>query len=173
MFFFCAVLFLAVVHFLSFSIHRQLRLYIYKLVGLEFCKRKQTKYSVNSIEKIESKTTHIVFSLCFLLSVRFQSYFETVLTSFITLLKKRTDSKKHNTKKHRVSRFCCYFLKKGIKKVRCLFSYQGHPTTIFGKYLFGRRFEIQNFRKICCKIYCLPTSPRIFEHLKHGIIAHF
>ena len=25
---------------------------------------------------------------------------------------------------------------------------QGHPTTIFGKYLFGRRFEIQNFRSI-------------------------
>ena len=25
------------------------------------------------------------------------------------------------------------------------------------KYLFGRRFEIQNFRNICCKISCLPA----------------
>ena len=50
---------------------------------------------------------------------------------------------------------------------------QGHPTTIFGKYLFGRRFEIENFRNICCKISCLPASPRIFEHLKYGIIARF
>ena len=34
---------------------------------------------------------------------------------------------------------------------------QGHPTTIFGKYLFGRRFQIWNFRNICCKISaCLP-----------------
>ena len=40
-------------------------------------------------------------------------------------------------------------------------------------YLFGRRFEIQNFRNICCKISCLPASPRIYEHLKKGIIAHF
>ena len=52
-------------------------------------------------------------------------------------------------------------------------SWQGHPTSIFGKYLFGRRFEIYNFRNICCKISCLPASPRIFEHLKNGIIAHF
>ena len=41
------------------------------------------------------------------------------------------------------------------------------------KYLFGRRFENQNFRNICCKISCLPASPRIFEHLKNGIIAYF
>ena len=25
---------------------------------------------------------------------------------------------------------------------------QGHSTSIFGKYLFGRRFEIQNFEKV-------------------------
>ena len=49
---------------------------------------------------------------------------------------------------------------------------QGHPTSIFGKYLFGRRFEIQKFRNICCKISCLLASPRIFEHLKKGKIAH-
>ena len=44
----------------------------------------------------------------------------------------------------------------------CTYMYQGHPTSIFGKYLFGRRFEIQNFWNICCKISCLPASPRIF-----------
>ena len=49
---------------------------------------------------------------------------------------------------------------------------QGHPTTIFGKYLFGRRFEIYTFRNICCKISCLPASPRIFENLKNVIIAY-
>ena len=50
---------------------------------------------------------------------------------------------------------------------------QGHPTSIFGKYLFGRRFEIWNLWNICCKISCLLTSPRIFEPLKNGIIAYF
>ena len=35
---------------------------------------------------------------------------------------------------------------------------KGHLTSIFGKYLFGRRFEIQNFQNICCKISYLPTS---------------
>ena len=50
---------------------------------------------------------------------------------------------------------------------------QGHPTSIFGKYLFGRRFEIRNVRNICCKMSCLPVSPRIFENLINGIIAHF
>ena len=52
---------------------------------------------------------------------------------------------------------------------------KGHSTSCFvrgtqrqfsEKYLFGRRFEIQNFRNIRCKISCLPASPRIFEHLK-------
>ena len=50
---------------------------------------------------------------------------------------------------------------------------QEHPPSIFGKYLFGRRFEIENFRNICCKISCLPACPRIFEHLRDGTIAHF
>ena len=51
---------------------------------------------------------------------------------------------------------------------------QGHPMSIFGKYLFGRRFEIQNFRNICCKTSCLPASPGIFEKLqKNRIIVHF
>ena len=48
-----------------------------------------------------------------------------------------------------------------------------HATSIFGKYLFGRLFEIQNFRNISCEISCLPASPKIFEHLKNGIIPHF
>ena len=30
-------------------------------------------------------------------------------------------------------------------------------------YLFGRRFEVQNFRIIFWKISCLPASPRIFK----------
>ena len=50
---------------------------------------------------------------------------------------------------------------------------QEHPATFSGKYLFGRRFEIYNFRNICCKISCLPASPRIFEELKNGITVHF
>ena len=28
-------------------------------------------------------------------------------------------------------------------------------------------------RNICCKISCLPASPRILEHLTNGIIAYF
>ena len=51
--------------------------------------------------------------------------------------------------------------------------WQGHPTAIFGKYLFGRWFGTYNFRNICCKISCLPASRRVFEHLKNGIITHF
>ena len=30
------------------------------------------------------------------------------------------------------------------------FNKTGHPTSIFGKYLIGRQFEIQNIRSICC-----------------------
>ena len=62
-----------------------------------------------------------------------------------------------------------------------LFCNQGHPTSIFGKYLFGRLFEtLEDYLRY--KIFgtffvkfraCLPRSPRIFEHLKNGIIAHF
>ena len=39
------------------------------------------------------------------------------------------------------------------------FNKTGHPTSIFGKYLFGRQFEIQNIRSICCMkkfLACLP-----------------
>ena len=31
----------------------------------------------------------------------------------------------------------------------------------------------RKFRKLCRKISCLPASPKIFEHLKNGIIAQF
>ena len=41
-----------------------------------------------------------------------------------------------------------------------MWTISGAPNVNFWKYLFGRRFEIQNFRNIFCKIYCLPTSPR-------------
>ena len=44
----------------------------------------------------------------------------------------------------------------------------GAPNVNFGKYLFRRRFEIQNFRNICCKISFLPASPMIFEHIWHN-----
>ena len=36
-----------------------------------------------------------------------------------------------------------------------------------------RRIYVWRKTNICCKISCLPASPRIFEHLKTGIIAHF
>ena len=51
--------------------------------------------------------------------------------------------------------------------------FRGTQRKFSEKYLFRRRFEIYNFRNICCKIYFLPASPRIFEHLKNGIIAYF
>ena len=50
---------------------------------------------------------------------------------------------------------------------------RGTQWQFSGKYLFGRRFEIYNFRSFCCKISCLPASPRIFQHLQIGIITQF
>ena len=35
----------------------------------------------------------------------------------------------------------------------------------------GKKFPVRLC--ICCKISCLPASPRIFEHLNKGIISHF
>ena len=61
---------------------------------------------------------------------------------------------------------------KGTVKI-ILILYRGTQRQFSGKYLFGRRFENQNFRNIRCKISCLPASPRIFEHLQNGIITHF
>ena len=50
---------------------------------------------------------------------------------------------------------------------------QVHPRSIFWKYLFGRRFEDLEFLEHFLYNFCLPASPRIFEHLKNGLIAHF
>ena len=50
---------------------------------------------------------------------------------------------------------------------------QGHPTTIFGRISVRNAIWDLNFRNICCKISCLPASPRIFEHVKNGVIAYF
>ena len=38
-------------------------------------------------------------------------------------------------------------------------NFQGHPTTIFGKCLFRRRFEIQNFRNIFFVVKFLACLP--------------
>ena len=88
---------------------------------------------------------------------------EGIAASIKELARGNIDSSKVNSR--------ILMLKSRLTKATC----QGHPTSIFGKYLltFGKRFEIWNFRNICCKISCLPACPRIFEHLKNGIIAHF
>ena len=74
-------------------------------------------------------------------------------------------------------KFRCTMKLNRIRKKHFIFQEdisQGHPTSIFRKYLFGRWFEIYNFWNIYhCKISCLPASPRIFEHLNNGKIAHF
>ena len=67
------------------------------------------------------------------------------------------------------SRATCWGWFLGLQSKR----YRGTQRQFSEKYLFGRRFEIQNFRNNCCKISCLPASPRIFEHLKNCIIANF
>ena len=50
----------------------------------------------------------------------------------------------------------------------------GAPNVNFRKISVRKAImlEIWNFQNICCKISCLPASPRIFERLKNGIIAH-
>ena len=65
---------------------------------------------------------------------------------------------------------------------------RGEDYRLFYWTYWGLRFQTgapnDNFRKIICseddlrsrifgKISCLPASPRIFEHQKNGIIAHF
>ena len=58
---------------------------------------------------------------------------------------------------------CLYLALTFFKNSAQLIS-QGHPTSIFGKYLFGRRFEIQNFPNICCKVSCLPAISVFKSH---------
>ena len=54
-------------------------------------------------------------------------------------------------------------------------TFQGHPTTIFGKKTVRKTIWDLEFLEhfFFCKISCLPASPRIFEHLQIGIITHF
>ena len=49
----------------------------------------------------------------------------------------------------------------------------GAPNVNFWKISVRKTIWDTEFRNICCKISCLPTSPRIFEHLKNGIISPF
>ena len=64
-------------------------------------------------------------------------------------------------------------LSKTRRDVSLLTEFRGTQRQFSGKYLFGRRFEIYNFRNVCCKISCVHASPRIFEHIKNGVFAHF
>ena len=50
---------------------------------------------------------------------------------------------------------------------------QGHPMSIFGKYLFGRRFEILNSRNIFLYNFLPACLSKDFRTSKNGIIAHF
>ena len=51
---------------------------------------------------------------------------------------------------------------------------QGHTTAIFRKISVRKTIlDLKFLEHICCKISCLPASPRIFEHLQNGIITHF
>ena len=54
------------------------------------------------------------------------------------------DVKKENNNFARASRFFVHFFAVTARLRRS----QGHQTSIFGKYLFGRRFENQNFRNM-------------------------
>ena len=48
-------------------------------------------------------------------------------------------------------------------------TFQGHPTTIFGKISVRKTIWDLEFLEhfFFCKISCLPASPRIFEHLQN------
>ena len=111
----------------------------------------------------------------FLLSV--QLLVKNIISSFITenvIWELRSFSKAQNQ--------CSPYLNvcpdvddlfRSMGRWRKLNHHRGTQRQFSGEYLFGRRFENQNFQNICCKISCLPASPRIFEHLQNGIITHF
>ena len=42
------------------------------------------------------------------------------------------------------------------------------PNVNFRKKSVRKTIWDLEFRNICCKISCLPASPKIFEHLKNG-----
>ena len=60
------------------------------------------------------------------------------------------------------------FYPRGYREPKCS-DYSGAPNVKFWK--ISVRKTIWDW-DICCKISCLPASPRIFEHLKNVIIAH-
>ena len=47
------------------------------------------------------------------------------------------------------------------------------PNVNFRKISVRKTIWDLEFAEHCCKISCLPASPRIFEHLKNGAIVHF
>ena len=54
------------------------------------------------------------------------------------------------------------------------FQFSGAPNVNFWKNICSEDdLRSRSFGTFCCKISCLPASPRIFEHLKNGITAHF
>ena len=87
----------------------------------------------------------------------------------------------------RTSKVWCY-APSALKRLLC-HSLSSQPTGAYVKHLHllfrgtQRQFSenicseddlrSRIFGNICCKISCLPASPRIFEHLKNGIISHF
>ena len=51
--------------------------------------------------------------------------------------------------------------------------WSGAPDDNFRKISVRKTIWYLEFSEHCCKISCSPASPRIFEHLKNGTIAHF
>ena len=76
----------------------------------------------------------------------------------------------HVRLRHRLQHFCPAMIPEQMTNYR---DRRGTQRQFSEKYLFGRRVEIQNFWNICCKISCLHASPKIFEQIKNGILAHF
>ena len=73
-------------------------------------------------------------------------------------------------------RKCCRQTSVGIchfKTTPRLGDYSGAPNVNFRKITVRTTIWELELSKHLCKISCLPSSPRIFEHLKNGIIAHF
>ena len=53
-----------------------------------------------------------------------------------------------------------------------LYQFSGAPNVTF-RTISVRKTTSRIFGTFVVKISCLPASPRIFEHLKNGLIAHF
>ena len=104
--------------------------------------------------KISYVTVAITFQY-YMCGVREITIVSLVQSSLLSNLKLLIIGQKHDTYNELVLlKFTWWTLKqKAGSEIRVPIK-QGHPTSIFGKYLFGRRFEIYNFRNICCKISC-------------------